>query len=300
MVCEMAYWNGAGEWNGVDVLDASVGWQCRRPGCLHRRLQHRGVPRHHGFCCSACRHGERLNGEIAHTSNCTGRGGLDVPSFVVGHRRQGNRRDCVGDQQENVWSIFFTPPASWVCWSGNVARHVHWYMVEYQELGIRFEGNAYVMWAMVEAMLSAVARTRDLEIIAIPEDVMMDGDKCVIDLRDLSIDGTSRAYNLGKVTGLDTIVQMNLLVQRDTAYAVLMAIIEIERRDVSRCYIRCTGGTHRSPAVACLLGTIVYTHARIGFVTSRTQRAAFGAGWTAYGAYGWYAVPNLGSVQPAV
>ena len=297
MAGEMAHWNGVGACNGFGVFHASVGWHCRRPGCPHRRLQHRGDPRDHGFCCSACRHGEKRNGEIAHTSNCTGRGGLHVPSVAVGHRRQGYRSYGAGVslvQEEIVRSIFFMPPASWVCWSGNVARHVHWYMVEYEEVGIGFEGNANIMWSMVEAMLSAVARTRDLEIIAIPEDVMLDGDTCVVDLRDLSIDGTSRAYNLGKVTGLDTIVQANVLVQRDTAYAVLMAIIEIERRDVSRCYIRCAGGTHRSPAVACLLGTIVYIHARIGLVTSRTQRAAYGAGWKRCDA------ASVGSVQPAV
>ena len=96
------------------------------------------------------------------------------------------------------------------------------------------------------------------------------------------------------VTGLDSIVQARVASQRDTAYAVMTAIADIERRNVRRCYIRCTGATHRSVAVACLLGTIAYTQARIGLVTGRTQQAAEIAGWARHDA------ASSGSRQPAV
>ena len=163
---------------------------------------------------------------------------------------------------------------------------MRWYMVQHEKAGIGFQENAYMVWAMVQAVLPTVDRTRDLEIVAIDEDwtLTWDTDTCVVDVRGLEIDGRSRAYKDKEVTGLDSIVQARVASQRDTAYAVMTAIVDIERRDVTLCYIRCTGGTHRSVAVACLLGTIAYTQARIGLVTPRTKQAAEIAGWARHDA----------------
>ena len=153
-------------------------------------------------------------------------------------------------------------------------------MAQHENESIRFQEGCQRQWAMVEALLPMVDRARQLEIVAIPEGWTLTRDCCVVDVGRLNIDGRSPAYDMHEVTGLDSIVQAHVASQRDTAYAVMTAILDIECRDLTRCYIRCTGGTHRSPAVACLLGTIAYTQARIGLVTPRTVRAAETADWT--------------------
>ena len=141
-------------------------------------------------------------------------------------------------------------------------------MAQHENESIRFQEGCQRQWAMVEALLPMVDRARQLEIVAIPEGWTPTQDsQVVVDLRCLNIDGRSPAYDVQEVTGLDCIVQAHVASQRDTAYAVMTTILDIECKDLTRCYIRCTGGTHCSPAVAWLLGTIAYTQARIGVLS---------------------------------
>ena len=119
----------------------------------------------------------------------------------------------------------------------------------------------------------------ELHIVAIPPDWELSGADLCINLCEHNIDGTSQNYDMSKVSGLDPRVQGQVAAHTDTVFARMHAILVIEFRGASLLYLQCTGGTHRSPALACLLCTIAYTNAKLGLVTERTQRAAADAGW---------------------
>ena len=173
--------------------------------------------------------------------------------------------------EQGIDAVFYTSLPWMVCWSGELIRHLQWYMAKDANESIRFQEGCQRQWAMVEALLPRVDRARQLEIVAISEGWTPTSEgwtptehrQALADLRMLNIDGRSLAYDVQEVTGFDCIVQAHFASQRDTAYAVMTMISDIECMDLTRCYIQCRDVAHCSVAVACLV-TMVYTQARIG------------------------------------
>ena len=80
------------------------------------------------------------------------------------------------------------------------------------------------------------------------------------------------------VTGIDFCVQAVVASQQITPILLLHAVSHIESTGDIRFAFACHHGTHRSVALAFLLGTLVYTNATIHLTTKRTQLAAERAG----------------------
>ena len=235
-----------------DLRPDPTPFACRRLGCPHRRKPSlRGDPRHR-YCCNACCHGEFLAGRIAHTPNCTGHEPLSLQLHVR--------------------------PVQWGVWQGApLARKLRWYS---DGLGVTATALSEAGWDVLDAILPRVRRDRELDIVAVPQNWAESEDHC-FDVTAYRVEARLPAYRLREVTGMDACVQAQVAGSPDAAYLILRIVLDVEFRNLRRCLVRCQGGTHRSPAVACLLCSLVYNRARVGLVTPRTRSAAQEAGWAA-------------------
>ena len=84
----------------------------------------------------------------------------------------------------------------------------------------------------------------------------------------------STKYDASEVTGVNPLVQAHLITQATTAKIIEEATIRVEiQRSVGirRIAFACTGGTHRSMACGCLLGSLVYPQATLIPCSKRTR-----------------------------
>ena len=171
----------------------------------------------------------------------------------------------------------YARPGSWNAWAAvSTSRRLQWYETEH---AVTIDESCRDKWKILAAILPLVQRDRNLDVIAIPSDWLVGPDDFCVDVTAYQVDGRHGTYRLGDVTGVDSRVQACVASQPDAVYALLTVVLGIEFRGLSRCYLRCQGATHRSPALACLLCAIVYDRARLGLVTHRTQQAARDGGW---------------------
>ena len=67
--------------------------------------------------------------------------------------------------------------------------------------------------------------------------------------------------------------------QESVAYALRLAILLVERLELSEIAFTCQGGTHRSVGCACLLALPFYPEAHLLLQTRKTRDAAKASNW---------------------
>jgi hypothetical protein len=240
--------------------------RCRREGCP---FQHMAEEQMHGYCCSAC-----LNNNVWHTPNCTG-----AHDFVLAAAPRSSTIVL-----ETLWRV----PLDWTCWALDPLSNKHRYCCSMQFLREYFVKE---MW-MCAANVKVVSAWR---IATDAFDKVREGRKICLSayatsdlpqrLSAQSVDLCStfepdarpqnHEYKMEDVTGLDRAVMCTLILQEDTANALTWAASLIEEDEkLSELAFTCTGGTHRSVALCCLLSMFAYPNAEIRLTTRRTIRAA--------------------------
>ena len=82
------------------------------------------------------------------------------------------------------------------------------------------------------------------------------------------------AGDMSTLTGCRLEVMAELVTFPCTPLALRIAVADIEMFELKSFAFLCTGGTHRSPALTCLLAMIHYNDARLGFHTTRVLEDA--------------------------
>ena len=253
---------------------------CKKWGCPFVRT---GPYRKHGFCCQACKRGERH-----HTRHCSGfrcgefraapaslwstgydwSAGEDVASDRL-------RLQCCGRYGDRVRVQCFDVPSAWQRGVVHPVKYVLDLLGEFEMTVDHPE--VWTSWVKFSEAVDHVQVRGRLCIRAVKRDWIFDGRRQIngprcVDLK--SVNGAHHSYRMGAVTGSNRAVQARLVSQAATAVALTEAIQLIELHDLADLAFVCDGATHRSVGCCFLLAAMAYPSATVGLTTPRTVEAA--------------------------
>ena len=259
--------------NGITVT-------CRRSGCC---FSHKCSPRRHGFCCNACRTGDKV-----HTRNCTGHSQPVIVESPLSARRRVTRRRPLHPlkaprrheltRRAVNHNRGFLIPSHWAR-KTDLWDCLDWYM---NRLRLRCSGTVTQSWKLLDEKMDSIHHERELSIYVLAENSassLLADPRAFINVHARGLDvHAPHLFNMCEVTGVDFDVQAVLVCQHLTAVILHEACRNIEWHGLNSFAFVCHGATHRSCGCAILLAILVYPKARIVFSTHRTKRAARQAG----------------------